>query len=415
LLKQNACVLPGGTSATFAYDGDGKRVKGTVNSVTTAYVGNYFEWTSAGNTRYYYHGSMRLAMQRTGYGSNNGLFWLLGDHLGSTAIQASSNGSLSASTRYRPWGEQRAQVSTLLTTFRFTGQRSEEADLGLLFYNARWYDPYLTQFTQPDSMIPSDGGSFSPLVVDYHETKFLEQLNRENRRRLEDPQAKLPVVPTNPLAFNRYSYSYYNPLRYTDPDGHFAFLVPLLAGAVIGSAISTATYAITAQVTGQEITLAGALGAAAGGAVAGAVSVIATPLAGTLLHAAGTATTGTALVAGTAAVNAAGGAASYLAGGFTQNAVDSAMGNIPTFQPTIGGMAVNAAVAGALSPMVGNRFPVANNTMSTLRQSSYFMPGRTVPTLFATQNARNMYSQALVATGTGSLAGYGYSEWEQPR
>jgi len=44
----------------------------------------------------------------------------------------------------------------------------------------------------------------------------------------------------------------------------------------------------------------------------------------------------------------------------------------------------------------------------------HFMLGRTIPTLFATQNARNMYSQALVATGTGYLAGIGYSEWEQP-
>jgi hypothetical protein len=160
--------------------------------------------------------------------------------------------------------------------------------------------------------------------------------------------------------------------------------------------------------------LAGAAGAFAGGAVAGAVSVIATPLAGTLLHTAGTAATGTTLVAGTAAVNAAGGAVSYLAGGFTQNSVDSAMGNIPTFQPTVGGMAANAAFAGVISPAVGNAFPVSANTMRTIRQASFFMPGRTVSTLFATQNARHMYAQSLVATGVGYIAGVGYSEWEQP-
>jgi YD repeat-containing protein len=33
----------GGASATFMYDGDGNRVKGTVNGVTTYYVGNYYE------------------------------------------------------------------------------------------------------------------------------------------------------------------------------------------------------------------------------------------------------------------------------------------------------------------------------------------------------------------------------------
>ncbi len=34
-----------GLSASFAYDGDGNRVKGTVNGVTTAYIGNIFEWS----------------------------------------------------------------------------------------------------------------------------------------------------------------------------------------------------------------------------------------------------------------------------------------------------------------------------------------------------------------------------------
>ena len=35
--------VSGGATATFAYDGDGRRVKATVNGVTTAYAGNYYE------------------------------------------------------------------------------------------------------------------------------------------------------------------------------------------------------------------------------------------------------------------------------------------------------------------------------------------------------------------------------------
>jgi RHS repeat-associated protein len=312
--------------------------------------------------------------------------------------------------KYMPWGSSRSGAvdGDTPTTYRFTGQRSAEAELGLYYYGARWYDSYLNRWCQADSIIPSANGSYSHLTVDYHETQFLNQLNQENRKRLEDPQAKTPPVPTNPLAFDRYSYSYNNPLVYSDPDGHFAFLVPLIAGAIIGGGISTATYLIASKATGQDPTWAGAAGAFAGGVVAGAVSVIATPLAGTLLGAAGISATGTALVAGTAAVNAAGGAASYLAGGYTQNAVDVAMGNTPTFEPTVGGTLINAGVAGALSPAVGKVFPVANNTMSTLSQANCFMPGRTVGTLLATQNARNMYSQALIATGIGFYAGWEY-------
>jgi RHS repeat-associated protein len=38
----------------------------------------------------------------------------------------------------------------------FTGQ-IEKPELGLYFYNARWYDPALGRFTQPDSLIPQPG------------------------------------------------------------------------------------------------------------------------------------------------------------------------------------------------------------------------------------------------------------------
>ncbi len=355
--------------------------------------------------KYYFAGSSRVVVRE-----NNELTFLLADHLGSTVGTINSSGNLGSQTRYTAFGETRGAATTS-TDYLYTGQRAE-GEIGLYFYQARFYDPYLNRFLLPDTIIPGENEVYSPLVVDYHETKLLEQVNKENRKHLEDSLTNSPIVPTNPLAFDRFSYAYNNPLRYTDPDGHFAFLVPLLAGALIGGVISTAMYIVTTQMAGQEITFASAAGAFAGGAVAGAVSVIATPLAGTVLHAAGMAASGTALVTGTAVVNAVGGAASYLTGGCTQNAVDLVMGNSPTFQPTIGGALFNVGVAGVLSPIVGNRFPVANNTMSTFRQANHFIPGRTVSTLLTTQNARNMYSQALIATGVGAFAGIKYAEWE---
>jgi hypothetical protein len=281
---------------------------------------------------------------------------------------------------------------------------------GLYYYGARWYDPSLGRFAQADSIIPGDSGKSLPFTIDYHEVQFLEKLNKGNTEPDDDSETKLDSVPSNTLAFGRYSYSFNKPLTYIDQDGHFAFLVPILAGAVIGGAISTITYAVTANVTGQQVTLAGAAGAFAGGAIAGAVSIIATPLAGTLLQAAGAAAAGTGLVVGTAAVNAAGGALSYFVGGYTQNIVDSVTGNIPTFQPTVGGAIFNATVAGGISPLIGTACPVANNTISTINQASYFIPGRTVGTLFSTENARHMYAQAFIATGIGTFMGTRFAD-----
>jgi hypothetical protein len=52
-----------------------------------------------------------------------------------------------------------------------------------MFYNARYYSPYLNRWLQPDSIVPEPG---------------------------------------NPQALNRYSYVYNSPLNYTDPSGHAA-------------------------------------------------------------------------------------------------------------------------------------------------------------------------------------------------
>jgi len=76
-----------------------------------------------------------------------------------------------------PWSGELAANS--MASPCFTGQR-EEADIGLYFYNARWYDAALRRFVQADAIVPQPG---------------------------------------NPQSLNRYSYALNNPLRYTDPSG----------------------------------------------------------------------------------------------------------------------------------------------------------------------------------------------------
>jgi RHS repeat-associated protein len=106
--------------------------------------------------------------------------YLLGYHLGSTAITTNSSGVYSAETRYYPWGTTRYTSGTTPTTFRFTGQRIETS-FGLYFYGARWFDPYLNRWIQPDVIIPD---------------------------------------PNNSQSYDRYAYAFNNPLKYTDPSGH---------------------------------------------------------------------------------------------------------------------------------------------------------------------------------------------------
>jgi RHS repeat-associated protein len=143
---------------------------------------------SAGTTstvhKYYFSGAQRVAMRE-----NTTLYFLAGDHLGSTSLIIDANGNKVGEMRYKPWGETRYSWSSLPsfpTNYQYTGQRNNP-DIGLYYYNARWYDPSLGRFTQVDTNIPLQQGTQS---------------------------------------WDRYAYVNNNPSRYTDPSGH-CFFEPL--------------------------------------------------------------------------------------------------------------------------------------------------------------------------------------------
>ncbi len=107
--------VTGTASANFDYDGDGNRVRGYAGGTTTVYIGAAFEWTGSTSTmkRYYYSGSVRIAV-RVGNGSGTtGLSWLLGDdpsrslriNLGSTSLTVSVTAVKTGELRYKPYGE----------------------------------------------------------------------------------------------------------------------------------------------------------------------------------------------------------------------------------------------------------------------------------------------------------------------
>jgi len=100
-------------------------------------------------TVYYQFDGSLVAMRRDGE-----LYYLLSDQLGSTSVP---------------------------TDVGFTGQRLDTST-GLMFYQARYYDPTIGRFISADSIVPD---------------------------------------PANPQDLNRYSYVGNNPVTFTDPTGHF--------------------------------------------------------------------------------------------------------------------------------------------------------------------------------------------------
>ena len=165
---------------TFLYDADGNRVKGTVSGTTTVYIAGIYERQGAAYTSYYEGGGLR----RSGYSSNNGVFYMLSDHLKSTSALVARNGVLNVKYFYYPYGARRGVPFNTITAKHFTGQYHETSlpgGEGLSFYNARWYDPRLGRFLSADTIVPN---------------------------------------PSNPQDLNRFAYVRNNPLRYVDPSGH---------------------------------------------------------------------------------------------------------------------------------------------------------------------------------------------------
>jgi RHS repeat-associated protein len=127
---------------------------------------------------------------RTFANNTDTLQWILSDHLGSTSTTANpstgsgqaADGTLNSVIQYTAFGEIRLTQGVTQTKYRYTGQLAQ-AELGLDYYVARWYDPLTGHFTQADTIIPEPGKSSS---------------------------------------YDRFAYSNNNPIRYKDPSGHCA-------------------------------------------------------------------------------------------------------------------------------------------------------------------------------------------------
>ena len=219
----------GTPTETYVYDGDNVRIKRTVASspaVTSIYVGKVeYRGTQVIST---YGGVASRTTTGTPTSSNLGtIVYMHTDHLGSVSMTTSATGTVAQTQEFDPWGAVKAGGITSVS-YNYTGQRLDGT--GLLFYNARYYDPQLARFTSADSIVP--GTSHRALTVDYHETTFNTSMRSENTQgfwfQMSDrqrQQATSPWGPSNAQELNRYSYVKNNPILYTDPSGHKVYNV----------------------------------------------------------------------------------------------------------------------------------------------------------------------------------------------
>jgi RHS repeat-associated protein len=167
--------------------------------------------------------------------NNNQTFYLYTDHLGTPTKVSDDQGNLVYQQSFDAWGNNRNvndwnvyQASNKPEWLGgFTGHEMLK-DFGLINMNARLYDPLLGRFLSVDNYVQDPG---------------------------------------NTQSYNRYSYVWNNPLKYTDPSGEF-LVAPFIIGMAIGG-ISGGITALKMGYTFKDWQMYAGIG---GGMIAGGVS-----------------------------------------------------------------------------------------------------------------------------------------------
>jgi len=321
-------ALPGSTSLTFAYDGDGNRLGKAVTSGNTTESTRYVWDVNGGlpqvlteadgqGTAHFLYGLQRISTTDLAAGEQMYYHY---DGLGSVRrLSGDGSGTTITTYSYDAFGEPDPITGQVDNEFLFTGEQMD-AETGLIYLRARYYDPETGRFISRDPFTGFD---------------------------------------TTTQSLNRYTYGYINPVRYTDPSGKVVWWVPGVAGAAVNDAWYIGevigTYAATGENTFSWCTLAGrtAGGVAGGYAALGAAYVTKNP----------------------AAIGAAWGAAEYGVDTYTQNKLSAigVLGSTEEFSweglaVSTGGGAISGGVGKKIfSPNVG-RNPKSLTTALTGRQ-----------------------------------------------
>lgn len=232
---------PPANVARYTYSDDGNRIAKEVSGETTFYINDGHlvlnEISQLGGWKTLVTG--RDLQQVAEVTNGNQIKYLHQDIMGSTMLMTDEQGAVVQSYEYMPFGEvvgAQGTAGAAETHFQFTGQEFD-AESGLIYMNARYYNPALGRFLSRDPVLGSDGD-------------FLSR--------------------------NPYIYAKNNPLKYRDPTGLWFGLDDLVftvGGAVVGLIGQGVSDLISGEVSGWE----DYVGATLGGAVAGETFLYAAP------------------------------------------------------------------------------------------------------------------------------------------
>ena len=193
-------------NATFTYDDDGTRTSKTINGVTTRFVtdssSGYSQILKAttGTESISYVRGFDLISKNDG---TDTLYYLT-DVTGTVRGLTDEDGNLTDSYIFDSFGNLTESTGTTQNGYGFQGEEQDET--GLVYLRARYMDPETGRFLSMDTY----GGNLS-----------------------------------NPISQNRYLFANSNPVKYSDPSGHFT-LGEMMESMAIMTVLSASANAIIA-------------------------------------------------------------------------------------------------------------------------------------------------------------------------
>ena len=146
---------PDGQAVTYKYDALGRRVERGKGGAWTRFTYDredvVLDAASDGSTVEYVNGL--AADQKLSRRAGGATHYFAADHLGSTRALTDDSGAVVERQDYDSFGD---GAGSAVTRYGYTG-RELDADTGLLYYRARWYDPRAGRFISEDP-VGFDGG-----------------------------------------------------------------------------------------------------------------------------------------------------------------------------------------------------------------------------------------------------------------
>jgi RHS repeat-associated protein len=149
-------VTDGVTTIGFRYDGDGNRLAEIVNGTLTTHTLDVGLGLPEVLVAYESAGTVWYLHLLGGVATDDGTAWTYSaaDALGSVRQQLDSSGDVESVNSYRPFGSPLEGDGG--NPYGFTGEWLESA-VGLLYLRARYYNPYLNRFINPDTIVSDFG------------------------------------------------------------------------------------------------------------------------------------------------------------------------------------------------------------------------------------------------------------------